>query len=257
MKETGAMLGINFQELIENCPEAVAIYIEDQFVYLNPAGVTLFRAPSRQDSILGKSVFEVIHPDYHETVLQRMKKLLSGERSVNKTIEEKVICWDGSVLEVEVSASRVTYFGKPAIQVVFKDDTDRRKTADALRIAEQELNELSAPLVPIMNQTAILPLIGIFNQDRLDGIIQSVPTRVADMKIHHLIIDCSGIGTFNKMVATQILQLQKILMLLGVGTAFTGIRPRLAQAAVHEGFDFSGIMTFQSVQQALSAMEPF
>jgi rsbT co-antagonist protein RsbR len=58
------------------------------------------------------------------------------------------------------------------------------------------------------------------------------------------------------MVATQILHLQNILTLLGIGTAFTGIRPKLAQTAVHEGFDFSGMMTYQSVQQALSAIEP-
>jgi rsbT co-antagonist protein RsbR len=249
------MQGIDFQEMVEQCPEAVAIYIKDQFVYVNPAGVTLFKAPSREESIIGKSVFEVIYSDYHDKVKQRIYNLLSGTKKMNETIREKVICFDGSVLEVEVSSSRITYQDHPAIQVVFKDNTNREKTEKALQLATSELNELSAPLVPVMNKTAILPLIGLFTRERAEVILNTVPGRVNEMDLNYLIIDCSGVGLFHAEITMKFLQMQKVLSLLGVSTIFTGIRPTLAQNAVLAGFDFSKVKTYRSVQEALEQIE--
>jgi PAS domain S-box-containing protein len=249
------MQGIDFQEMVELCPEAVAIYIEDQFVYINLAGIALFKAPSQEESIIGKSVFEVIHSDYHEKVKQRIYNLLSGTKKINETIQEKVICYDGSVLEVEVSASRVNYQGQPAIQVVFKDNTHRKNSEKALQVATSELHELSAPLVPVMNKTAILPLIGLFTRERAEFILNTVPGRVSEMNLNYLIIDCSGVGIFHAEITRKFLQMQKVLLLLGVSTIFTGIRPTLVQNAVLEGIDFSKVMTCRSVQEALEQIE--
>ncbi|MET1031573.1 STAS domain-containing protein, partial [Domibacillus tundrae] len=58
----------------------------------------------------------------------------------------------------------------------------------------------------------------------------------------------NNIDTF---VANQLFQLTQSLQLLGVETVLSGIRPEVAQTAIHLGLNFSQIKTFHGLPQAL------
>nr|WP_285856992.1 STAS domain-containing protein [Mesobacillus subterraneus] len=98
---------------------------------------------------------------------------------------------------------------------------------------------------------AILPLIGEFDFDRSDHIMNHVIPKISELKIKHLIIDFSGIATIDAEVASRIFNVNKVLRLIGIKTMLTGIRPDLAINVINAGIDFSKLNTYGTVQQAI------
>lgn len=119
--------------------------------------------------------------------------------------------------------------------------------------AYEEVSELSAPIVPILQGIAVLPLIGSIDSHKANHILHNVIPKVAELKLNCLIIDFSGIHIIDTMVTDHIFKIHRILRLLGTKAVLTGIRPSLAQTAVGIGIDFSSIKTYATVQQALES----
>ncbi|MBI3189985.1 MAG: PAS domain S-box protein, partial [Ignavibacteriales bacterium] len=120
-----------YRRLVEMSPDAIAVHIEGKFVYVNPAGVKLIGAKSADDMI-GKSIMEVVHPYYRDIVRQRVQTMTKeGERA--PLIEEKFIKFDGTPVDVEVAAIPFTYQGKPAVQVVVRDISDRKRSGKIVK----------------------------------------------------------------------------------------------------------------------------
>jgi rsbT co-antagonist protein RsbR len=129
---------------------------------------------------------------------------------------------------------------------------DRERLANEKnKISQKIITELSSPVVPLQNGMAILPLIGEFDYDRSDHIMNHVIPKISELKIKHLIIDFSGIATIDAEVASRIFNVNKVLRLIGIKTMLTGIRPDLAINVINAGIDFSKLNTYGSVQQAI------
>jgi len=124
-----------YRSLVELSPEAIFVASEGRHVFINSAGLKLFGASS-SDQIIGKPVMDVIHPDYREIVAQRMKN--SMETGIAPPVaEEKFLRIDGTEIYVEVRAASLIYRGKPAMQAVVRDISERKKAEEALRLSEQ------------------------------------------------------------------------------------------------------------------------
>lgn len=128
------------------------------------------------------------------------------------------------------------------------------KSAQILKAAQIEAHELAAQIVPIQDGIAILPLYGSIDHERAAHITENVLPKIADNKIHWLIIDFSGIVKMDGEVAGHIFNIHYMLELIGVEVIITGIRPALAQQAVRQGIDFSSIKTCGSVMQAIQTI---
>ncbi|WP_160164580.1 PAS domain S-box protein [Pedosphaera parvula] len=126
----------NYRRLVELAPDAILIQADDRYVYLNSAGLELF-GTTDPSQIIGKSSFDVTHPDYHEALRQRLAELSQGNGV--PLLEEKLIRLDGSVVDVEVTAIPFAYRGKPAIQVVVRNITERKRAEEALRKSQASL----------------------------------------------------------------------------------------------------------------------
>jgi rsbT co-antagonist protein RsbR len=122
-----------------------------------------------------------------------------------------------------------------------------------LKATQEEVGELSAPLVPVLDGVAVLPLIGAIDSYRAKFILNRVIPRASELRIKCLIIDFSGIQAIDTMVTDHIFKIHRILSLLGINAMLTGIRPSLAQTVVQIGIDFSSIQTFATVHKALEA----
>jgi PAS domain S-box-containing protein len=123
------------RRLVELSPDGIFISQDDHIVFLNPAAMRLFGATA-PEQILGKSVFELFHPDSHARVRTRIGRMLAGETA--SLGDEKIIRLDGAVLNVGVSSGLIERDGR-AIQVVIRDITDRKLTEAALRESEERL----------------------------------------------------------------------------------------------------------------------
>ncbi|MCJ7514905.1 MAG: PAS domain-containing sensor histidine kinase, partial [Dehalococcoidia bacterium] len=131
-------------------------------IFTNSAGVKLLGASS-PDQILGKPVMDVISLDYREIVAERMQKAI--ETGITPaTIEEKFIRLDGTEIDVEVRAIPVVYQGKPAMQTVVRDITERRQMEEErgkLELMKTEFtsnisHELRTPLQSIKGFTKLM-----------------------------------------------------------------------------------------------------
>lgn len=129
-----------------------------------------------------------------------------------------------------------------------------RQNAQLMKEVQDEVNTLSAPVVPVQEKVAVLPLVGKMDHDRATLIMERAVPLVAKQKIQCLIIDFSGVVTIDATIAKHIFDIHNVLRLLGVESIATGMRPELAQAAVEGGVDFSSINTFSTVQQAIESI---
>ncbi|ALC90741.1 hypothetical protein AM500_13800 [Bacillus sp. FJAT-18017] len=117
--------------------------------------------------------------------------------------------------------------------------------------AEVEMAELSAPIVPLLDNIAVIPLIGDINPYRVTYIVEKVVPRVSAMGIKHIIVDFSGIKNINEEIARSLHDIGNIFHLLGIRTIITGLRPDLAKLIVHSGLSISSFEIFANVKQAL------
>ncbi|PLT30737.1 STAS domain-containing protein [Peribacillus deserti] len=148
--------------------------------------------------------------------------------------------------------TRVNYFLDLSInETVFAFE---RYTDQLLKQVQEEVNYLSAPVVPIQDGIAILPLIGSIDLDRATMILEKVVPKVTRLKVNCLILDFSGILTIDAAIAKHIFDIHNVLRLIGVNTIATGIRPDLAQLVVSGGINLSAITSFATVRQAIDSM---
>jgi diguanylate cyclase (GGDEF)-like protein/PAS domain S-box-containing protein len=142
-----------YRRLVENSPEAIAVHSEGRFVYINPAGAALFGAASPAEFI-GTQVLDVVHPEYHEEVKQRVRQIQEQQLAA-PLLEEKLLRLDGTIIYAEVIGIPTTYHGKVATQIVARDIT-ARKAVEA-QLAYQAFHD---PLTALPNRALFL--------DRLD-----------------------------------------------------------------------------------------
>ncbi len=129
-----------YRKLVEFSPYAIAIHSQGKIVFINVAGAKLVGAVN-PEQLIGKSVMDFVHPDYQEIVRERIRLMREEGKNVSST-EEKFIKLDGSVIDVEVTAMPFTYQGKPGIQVIISDITDRKSAEEALKQSEEKYHTL-------------------------------------------------------------------------------------------------------------------
>lgn len=120
-----------------------------------------------------------------------------------------------------------------------------------LRTAEEEIDELSVPVVLLGDGIGILPMIGDIDTKRAQILMDNALKSSVDLGLSNLILDLSGVPIIDTMVAQKIYQVIQALELIGVETKISGLRPELALTMTSLGVEFSGIKTFSSLHLAL------
>ncbi|MFI5298782.1 MAG: ATP-binding protein [Polyangiales bacterium] len=139
------------RSLVEWMPEALVVHRRGKLIYVNPAAIKMYGAGSASD-LLGKSVLDFIHPEFHQQVMERMK--LASEQGVAlPPLEEKHFRLDGTSMDVEVHGTPIPFEGGPAMHVVIRDVTERKR-------AEAEKARLEAQLHQAQKMESIGRLAG-------------------------------------------------------------------------------------------------
>lgn len=131
---------IDFYRLVEQSPEGVGVHDGQVVLYINPTGARLIGAREPAE-IIGRPLLDFVHPDSVEVAKERMRLMLAGDHAVPPLLE-RFLRLDGTAIDVEVVAASTIFRGKPAVQLFFRDYTERRRAADELQSAYERLKEL-------------------------------------------------------------------------------------------------------------------
>ncbi|MEN1966587.1 STAS domain-containing protein [Lentibacillus sp. N15] len=124
-------------------------------------------------------------------------------------------------------------------------------TEGQLKAQRNTITRLSSPVIPIASEIGVLPIIGEFDDDRAQAILNQTLTECVNKQISHLCMDLSGVPTIDTMVAYQIFRIITSLKMIGVKVTLSGISPEIAQTAVQMGIDFKHIPVQSTLQKAL------
>lgn len=119
-----------YRALVEGSPDGIAAHQEGKIVFINPAGARLLGA-ERPEDLLGKPALDFVHPDHRDVVRGRIRRGLE-EGQPAPPLEEKFLRLDGQAIDVEVSAAPILYEDRPAMQVVFRDITERKRDEEQI-----------------------------------------------------------------------------------------------------------------------------
>lgn len=126
------------------------------------------------------------------------------------------------------------------------------RSNELMKIAYTALEELSVPVVPIIEGIAAIPIVGAIDTNRAQLIMETSLFESARLELNTIILDVSGVPIIDTMVADQMFKIITALKLTGINAIITGIRPEIAQTIVSLGLDFKGIETAATLQQALN-----
>lgn len=128
-----------YRDLVEHIPMGIGIHAHGSLVYANRYAFEMMGA-TRPDELLGKSVLDLVHPDYKDFVRQRMGLVLRGQDV--PMVEEKFVRLDGKIIDVETTAFPFTHQGEPAVQIICKDITERKRAEESMKKTEMLFSQL-------------------------------------------------------------------------------------------------------------------
>ena len=117
---------------------------------------------------------------------------------------------------------------------------------------QQEMMELSTPVVELWKGILALPLIGTLDSARTQVVMESLLTRIVDTGADIAILDITGVPTVDTLVAQHLLKTVAAARLMGAECIISGIRPQIAQTIVHLGVDLQGVVTKATLADALA-----
>ncbi|MBM7571078.1 RsbT co-antagonist protein RsbRA [Aquibacillus albus] len=113
------------------------------------------------------------------------------------------------------------------------------------------LQELSAPLIPVMDNITVMPLIGTIDTDRAKLIMENLLDGVIKHNAEVVLIDITGVPVVDTMVAHHIIQAAEAVRLIGATCILVGIRPEIAQTIVNLGIDLRKFPTKSSLRKGV------
>ncbi len=125
----------------------------------------------------------------------------------------------------------------------------RSREAIILR-QQEELLELSTPVVQLWEGILAVPLIGTLDSARTQVVMESLLQKIVETGAAIAIIDITGVPTVDTLVAQHLLKTVAAARLMGADCIISGIRPQIAQTIVHLGVDLTNVITKSTLADA-------
>jgi rsbT co-antagonist protein RsbR len=129
--------------------------------------------------------------------------------------------------------------------------TFQKTREEVIKRQQDELLELSTPVVKLWYGELAVTMIGTRDSSRTQLVMESLLQRIVDTGSELAIIDITGVPTVDTLVAQHLLKTVTAIRLMGADCIISGVRPQIAQTIVHLGIDLQGIVTKASLADAL------
>src|SRR6202012_2381829 len=126
---------------------------------------------------------------------------------------------------------------------LFTTEVFQKTREEVINRQQQEMLELSPPVVSLAEGILALPLIGTLDSARPQVVMESLLQRIVETSSTVAIIDITGVPTVDTLVAQHLLKTVTAARLMGAECIISGIRPQIAATIVHLGVDLGNIIT--------------
>src|ERR1700754_104286 len=134
---------------------------------------------------------------------------------------------------------------------LFTTEAYLRTREQVIQRQQEELLELSTPVVKLWEGVVAVPLIGTLDSARTQVVMESLLQRILETDSAIAIIDITGVPTVDTLVAQHLLKTVAAARLMGADCIISGIRPHIAQTIVHLGLDLNEVITKSTLAAAL------
>jgi rsbT co-antagonist protein RsbR len=131
-------------------------------------------------------------------------------------------------------------------------ETYQKRREEVITRQQQELLELSTPVVQLWRGILALPLIGVLDSARTQVVMENLLQKIVETNSEIAIIDITGVPTVDTLVAQHLLKTVAAARLMGADCIISGIRPQIAQTIVHLGIDLTNVLTKASLADAFA-----
>ncbi|HEX7079538.1 MAG TPA: STAS domain-containing protein [Gammaproteobacteria bacterium] len=129
-------------------------------------------------------------------------------------------------------------------------ETFQKSREDVIRRQQEELLELSTPVIHLWDGILAVPLIGTLDSARTQVVMESLLTEIVSTGAGIAVIDITGVPTVDTIVAQHLLKTVAAARLMGAECIISGIRPQIAQTIVHLGVHLGDVITKASLADA-------
>lgn len=135
---------------------------------------------------------------------------------------------------------------------LFTTEVYQRSREEVIARQQQELLELSTPVVKIWEGVVAVPLIGTLDSARTQVVMENLLTRIVEIGAQVAIIDITGVPTVDTLVAQHLIKTVAAARLMGAECIISGIRPQIAQTMVHLGVVLENVTTKATLADAIA-----
>jgi len=133
---------------------------------------------------------------------------------------------------------------------LYTTEMHQKTREEVIARQQQELLELSTPVVNLWKDILALPLIGTLDSARTQVVMESLLQKIVETSAAIAIIDITGVPTVDTLVAQHLLKTVAAARLMGADCIISGIRPQIAQTIVHLGVDLGSVITKATLADA-------
>ncbi len=135
---------------------------------------------------------------------------------------------------------------------LFTTEVYQKAREEIIARQQEEMLELSTPVVTLWKGILALPMIGTLDSARTQTMMESLLQTILDTGSSIAIIDITGVPTVDTLTAQHLLKTVTAARLMGAECILSGIRPQIAQTIVHLGLDLGGMITKASLADAFA-----
>lgn len=135
---------------------------------------------------------------------------------------------------------------------LYTTEVYQQSRESVIKRQQEELLELSTPVVELWRNIVALPLIGTLDSARTQVVMESLLEKIVEREAMIAIIDITGVPTVDTLVAQHLLKTVAAARLMGADCIISGMRPQIAQTIVHLGVNLSDVITKATLADAFS-----
>ena len=207
-----------------------------------------------KEEVVGLSVESLVPERYREKLRLRREAFFASPNTqkVGPSRDLMGLKKDGTEFPLEVGLSPCRTEDGPAMIATIVDISTCKELEEMIRRQQEDLMELSTPVIQLWSGILVLPVVGTLDSERSRVMMEQLLNELSTTGSGVAIVDISGVPTVDTLVAQHLMKTIDAAKLMGCECIISGIRPEIANTIVNLGIDLARVKTKSTMSRALA-----